>query len=203
MAVDSHANYPKPGTYDAGFVTDYANGNGPAVQPALIILGGSPPSWLSWPGHWGYTRPGSIPGEATSPEGPSFHGAWIEPAEYAAGASECSRTMEEELGGSSPMLSATAPTIENVDVKGQRPLVSYHVPGADGKGFWPRLRISVNELGDGGIPPTSKTISNVQAKGSLAIPVEVRSGHAAEVLGSIVYKDGQRVELAPKIVRSP
>jgi len=206
VAVDSHANYPKPGTYDAGFVTDYANGSGPAVQPSLVILGESPPGWLSWPGHWGYTRPGSIPGEATSPEGPSFHGAWIEPDEYVSGASECSRTMEEEFGGSAPVLSATAssgPGIENVDLKGQRPLVSYHVPGADGKGFWPRLRISVNELGDGGIPPTSKTISNLEANGSLTIPVEVRPGHAEEVLGSIVYKNGKRIELDSKIVRSP
>ena len=38
VAVDSHANYPKPGSYDAGFVTDYADGGGPAVQPGLVML---------------------------------------------------------------------------------------------------------------------------------------------------------------------
>ena len=87
--------------------------------------------------------------------------------------------------------------------KGRRPEVSYRVPKADGEGFWPRLRISVNELGDGGIPPVSRTFSDVKAQGKATIPIEIAPGHTAEVLGSIVYKDGRRVHLVPKKVRSP
>jgi hypothetical protein len=57
--------------------------------------------------------------------------------------------------------------------------------------------------GDGGIPPTSKIISDVKGKGRVSPPIRVKPGHSAEILGSIVYKNGRRVHLAPKEVRSP
>jgi hypothetical protein len=82
-------------------------------------------------------------------------------------------------------------------------VVSYEIPKADGDGFWPRLRITVNDLDDGGLPGRSKTISNVKAHGEMTLPFPVEGGHTAEILGSIVYKDGRRVHLAPKKVRSP
>jgi hypothetical protein len=112
----------------------------------------------------------------------------------------------EEEGGEPLQINAVAGTsslasIQGVSVVGRRPRVSYKVPKANGHGFWPRLRISVNELGDGGIPPVSKTISNVKEKGRVTLPIELKAGHAAEVLGSIVYKNGRRVHLAHRIVR--
>lgn len=94
-------------------------------------------------------------------------------------------------------------SISSVSLNGRKPQVSYQVEGADGEGFWPRLRISIDELGDGGIPPVSKMISDVKAKGRVALPVHLERGHAAKVLGSIVYKDGRRMHLAPKKVQSP
>jgi parallel beta-helix repeat protein len=200
VALDSHANYRKAGVFDGGVVTDYVDGGGPLVQPGLIDLGSSPPSWLSWPGHWGNSRGGGLNSE--SPDGPAFHGAWIDPAGYASGADECSRTLEEETEESFEMRTSETTDISAVTLQGRQPQVEYKVAGADGEGFWPRLRISVNELGDGGIPPVSKTISNVKARGRMALPVRVKPGKTAEVLGSIVYESGRRLHLTPRTVRS-
>jgi hypothetical protein len=206
VGLDSHAGYEKPGVFWATGEDDWADGAGPWAQPGLTVLDSSLPSWILWPGHWGATRPeGSLPGEATSPEGPYFHQAWGEPNVYAENAFECTKTAEEE--GREPLqLKAVAGTsslasIRGVSVVGRRPQVSYKVPKATGHGFWPRLRISVNELGDGGIPPVSKMISNVKTQGRVTVPIELKAGHAAEVLGSIVYKNGRRVHLAHRIVR--
>jgi hypothetical protein len=204
VAADSHANYRKAGVFDGGVVVDYVDGGGPLVQPGLVILGSSPPSWVSWPGHWGGSRGGGLNSE--SPDGPAFHGAWEDPAGYAAGADECSENLEDELGEEFEMRASEASVdaeISAVTFDKRQPKVDYRVPGADGDGFWPRLRISVNELGDGGIPPVSKMISNVKGKGKMALPFRLKPGHTAEVLGSIVYKDGRRLHLAPRKVRSP
>jgi hypothetical protein len=205
VAVDSHANYPKPGSYDAGFITDYADGAGPSLQSGLIMLDNSP-GWLSWPGHWGNSR-GTF-GKFASPTGPAFHQAWSDPAGYAEGAAECNQTEVEEIeewaGASEMQASSSTASISSVTFNGRQPQVGYRVPGADGDGFWPRLRISVNELGDGGIPPVSKMISNVKGNGEMALPFRLKPGHAAEVLGSIVYRNGgRRVHLTPRKVRSP
>jgi hypothetical protein len=207
VGLDSHAGYEKPGVFWATGEDDWADGAGPSAQPGLTIIGSSPPSWILWPGHWGHTQPeGGLPGQATSPQGPYFHEAWSAPDAYAANAFECTKTAEEE--GRAPLqvngvASSTSSLggIGGVAVVGRRPMVSYKVPKATGHGFWPRLRISVNELGDGGIPPVSKTISNVKAQGRITVPIELKAGHAAEVLGSIVYKNGRRVHLAHRIVR--
>jgi Vacuolar protein sorting-associated protein 62 len=204
VALDSHANYRKAGVFDGGVVTDYVDGGGPLVQPGLVDLGSSSPSWLSWPGHWGNSRGGGL--NSTSPDGPAFHGAWSDPAGYAAGADECSENLEDEFGEPFEMRSSStdaAADLSAITFDARQPQVGYRVPGADGEGFWPRLRISVNELGDGGIPPVSKTISNVKARGRMALPVRVKPGKAAEVLGSIVYKSGRRLHLTPQTVRSP
>jgi hypothetical protein len=199
VAVDSHANYPRAGSFDAGFITDFADGEGAALQPGLVILGSSPPSWVNWPGHWGNSR-----GEFDSPTGPAFHSAWTDPAGYADGAAECSQTELEEFEEEFEVqASPYTASISSVATKNRRPTVGYHVPGARGNGYWPRLRISVDRLGDGGIPPVSRTISDVEAQGRVSIPMELASGETAEVLGSIVFSSGRRLHLAPKRVRMP
>jgi hypothetical protein len=96
-----------------------------------------------------------------------------------------------------------AASIESLTLEGRKPQVGYEVRGADGRGFWPRLRITVNDLDDGGLPGRSKTISNVKARGEMTLPFPVEAGHAAEVLGSVVYQSGRRVHLSPRKVRNP
>jgi hypothetical protein len=207
VGLESHANYQKPGRFTAAGEPDHADGNGPAVQPGLIVIGSSLPSWILWPGHWGNTRAGLEPFEATSPVGPAFHKAWEASDTYAGEAGECRKTVEEEFeelveeeleGGSASVQTTAAPSIRSLAFVGRRPQVSYRAPSGDGKGFWPRLRISVNELGDGGVPPVSKTISSVEAKGNVTLPFKVNPSHEVVVLGSLFYKDGRRVHLTPR-----
>jgi hypothetical protein len=206
VGLDSHAGYEKPGVFWATGEDDWADGAGPSAQPGLTIIGTSPPGWILWPGHWGHTQPeGGLPGQATSPQGPYFHEAWGAPDAYAANAFECTKTAEEEGRGplqlNAVAASSSLASIRGVSVVGRRPQVSYKMPKATGHGFWPRLRISVNELGDGGIPPVSKMISNVKAQGRITVPIKLQPGHSAEVLGSVVYRNGRRIHLKPRIVR--
>jgi hypothetical protein len=204
VALDSHANYRMTGSFDGGVVTDTADGEGPSLDPGLIIIGDSLPGWLTWPGHWGNSRGGGL--NSSSPRGPAFQSAWEDPAGYADDADECSRTLDEEFDEEFELRSsdtAVAADISSISWKGRQPQVEYRVPGADGDGFWPRLRISVNELGDGGIPAVSKTISNVEPRGRMRLPVRLKPGKTAEVLGSIFYKNGRRLHLTPRTVRSP
>ena len=202
VALDSHANYSKAGSYGLEVGTDHADGLGPSAQPALTILDGTLPGWISWPGHWGNARAEIGKIESDSPTGPRFHEAWEQPEEYLEKAHECDSGYEGGASAATALSTAmSSPSIVSVAFSGRQPQVGYRVPRADGHGFWPRLRISVNELGDGGIPPVSRMISNVEARGRVTVPVRLRPGHAAEVLGSVFYKNGRRRRLAHRIVR--
>lgn len=205
VGLDSHATYQKPGYFANEIGEDWTDGNGRSVQPGLEIVDGTPPEWLMWPGHWGNTHPGSIPGEATSPTGPAEHLAWNHPDLYAADAVECRKTTIEEIE-EEPGESAAAPPaagIESVRVSKGRPEAAYHVTHADGEGSWPRLRISADRLRDGGLPPRSVMLSDVPPKGKVRLPLDLAPGEEAKVFGSLFYKNGRRVHLAPKKVRSP
>ncbi|TMK56610.1 MAG: DUF946 domain-containing protein, partial [Actinobacteria bacterium] len=206
VAVGSHANYPRPGTYQAPFITDsdHADGNGMAARPGLVPLEGVLPSWIAWPGHWGNTQADIGLIESTSPEGPAFHDAWGAPDDYAAAAEECEHGFEsEESAARSTAEAASAPSIETVTFEGRKPRVAYRVPQADGDGFWPRLRLTVDELNDGGVAASSVTFSGVDARGKKALPFAVKPGHEARILGSLFYEDGRRVHLAPRRVQAP
>jgi hypothetical protein len=202
VGVDSHANFPRAGTFAAPFTldSDHADGNGESAQPGLVLMNTYPPGWTAWPGHWGNSE-GESGVESSSPQGPAFHEAWYAPQAYAEAAAECESGFESEEVPES--FGAGAPSIESLSLQGRRPQVSYEVPRADGRGFWPRLRMSVNDLDDGGLPARSKTISNVRAHGAMTLPFPVESGHVVEVFGSLVYQDGRRIHLPPEKVRSP
>jgi hypothetical protein len=201
VGLDSHANYPWPGRYDATGEWDFADGNGRSAYPGLVVIDGTPPSWILWPGHWGNSRAEISPIESNSPQGPAFHQAWEAPDTYAAGAVECFDTYIGPDGFMASSSSATAPSIESAALAGDEPVVEYEVPTTDGKGFWPRLRITVDRLADGGLAPTSETISAVRSRGKLRIPVELEPGEEAEVRGSLVYANGRRIHLQPRRVR--
>jgi hypothetical protein len=88
VANGSHALYSRAGRYDRPFPdpTDEADGDGRSVRPALTEITDRAPVWIRYPGPWGQTEAGVIPGEMSSPPGPRFQasGAWDRPASYAA-----------------------------------------------------------------------------------------------------------------------
>jgi hypothetical protein len=200
VASGSHANYPLAGNYDLEFVgEDYADGNGGTMTPPLEIIESQPPSWLGWPGHWGNSHSGN-PAESDSPTGPAYHQAWERPDEYAGEASEC---LSGYNGGGELFAArgSTGPEIESATVKGDKARVRYDLPAGDGKGAWPKLRLSVEELDDGELPPRSILRSDPGSAGSLTLPYELDPEREAVVFGSVFYKDGRRVHLAPRPLR--
>ncbi|MFL5873473.1 MAG: right-handed parallel beta-helix repeat-containing protein [Solirubrobacterales bacterium] len=201
VGLDSHANYPWPGRYEATGEVDHADGGGRSAYPGLVVIESSAPSWLSWPGHWGNSRAEVSPIESDSPTGPAFHKSWQDPPGYAAEAGGCFDSYVGPDSLAASRSSTTAPSIETVTLVADEPVVHYEVPTADGEGFWPRLRITIDRLGDGGAAPASRTISAVRAKGALKVPVELEPGEEAELRGSLVYADGRRIHLPPKRVR--
>jgi hypothetical protein len=86
VANGSHANYSRPGDYDRPFPdpTDEADGRGREVRPALTPISDRAPAWVAYPGRWGESDAGFVPGESPSPFGPRFQasGAWEAPASY-------------------------------------------------------------------------------------------------------------------------
>ena len=86
VANASHAVYAKAGDHDRPFPdpTDEADGNGPQTRPAVIPIDDQAPDWVRYPGRWGMTEAGWIPGEAPSPRGPRFHedNPWTQPSTF-------------------------------------------------------------------------------------------------------------------------
>ncbi len=86
IANGSHAVYSRPGSHDRPFPdpTDEADGKGSEVRPELTRLGEHTPAWVDYPGRWGDTEAGWVPGESPSPFGPRFqeNGAWDAPSTY-------------------------------------------------------------------------------------------------------------------------
>ena len=86
VANASHANYSRAGEYGRPFpdATDEARGGGRTVRPGVTPITDERPAWVAYPGRWGETDDGFIPGEAPSPRGPRFQGsgAWTAPTAY-------------------------------------------------------------------------------------------------------------------------
>ena len=58
------------------------------------------PPWMRYPGRWGDSRAGWVPGEMDSPRGPAFQpqGRWADPSAWAAAARSCTRRDCDERG---------------------------------------------------------------------------------------------------------
>jgi hypothetical protein len=95
LARGSHAAYFVTGVRDRTWPdpNDVADGEGPRVRPRLVRIGEDRPAWMRYPGRWGDTRAGWVPGEMDSPRGPAFQGQgrWSDPDAWAAGARACTR----------------------------------------------------------------------------------------------------------------
>ena len=91
-ANGSHAGYFAPGTRDRTWPdpNDEARGDGLRTAARVEIVNASEPAWMRWPGRWGSSRAGIVPGESDSPRGPAFQGErWTDPAAFAASAGDC------------------------------------------------------------------------------------------------------------------
>ena len=93
LARGSHAAYFVPGVRDRTFPdpNDEADGRGLRVRPRLVRVTADAPAWMRYPGRWGATRAGWVPGEMDSPRGPAFQpqGRWSDPDGWAAAARPC------------------------------------------------------------------------------------------------------------------
>jgi len=91
-ANGSHAGYLAAGTRDRTWPdpNDEAGGDGLRVAGRVEIVSADTPRWMAWPGRWGSSRAGIVPGESDSPRGPAFQGVrWDDPAAFAASAHAC------------------------------------------------------------------------------------------------------------------
>ena len=85
VANGSHALYPRQGTADRPFPdpNDEADGAGRRVRPVVRPISAAAPRWMTWPGRWGASAGGWVPGEQPSPRGPAFQPArWVDPGHF-------------------------------------------------------------------------------------------------------------------------
>ena len=53
------------------------------VRPTVLAIGAATPRWMTWPGRWGASAGGWVPGEQPSPRGPAFQPArWVDPGHF-------------------------------------------------------------------------------------------------------------------------
>jgi hypothetical protein len=122
VARGSHAGYFEPGTQWTGVWFDNADGQGPKIDPAVVVLGDAQPAWALWPGWWGDTKATSSPIDANSPRGPAGHRQWTNPALLAGVAARVAAAARP-----APPAAPPAPTIA-VRREGDRAVVAYHAP---------------------------------------------------------------------------
>jgi hypothetical protein len=199
VALDSHANYPKPGEYEDPLpltleAFDHANGHGPAIRPSVEVIDGEPPSWLEWPGHWGNSR-GGEPGEEASPVGPLQHPEW-DPDTFAEGVHGCMDTYEGpdewgERSGRAASSIVAAPAVASMDFEGRHPAVSYKLPDGGRKESGSRLILSVKEKGSP-LPPLTKVVTRTKAEGDATLPFKVDPDREVVVLASVIDRHGHR-----------
>jgi hypothetical protein len=85
VANGSHALYPRAGRADRPWPdpNDEADGRGRRVRPPVERITADSPRWMTWPGRWGESDAGWIPGEQSSPRGPAFQPArWDDPGRF-------------------------------------------------------------------------------------------------------------------------
>jgi hypothetical protein len=102
LARGSHAAYFQPGVRDRTWPdpNDESDGRGLRVRPRVVRVTAASPAWMRYPGRWGDSRAGRVPGEMDSPRGPAFQpqGRWSNPTGWAAGAQACTRLDCDRLG---------------------------------------------------------------------------------------------------------
>ena len=87
VSSGSHAAYFSAGRHERPWPdpNDFADGER-TTRPRVEPLG----DWADWPGQWGPTREGWVPGEQSSPVSPALQGVrWDDPAAFERSARRC------------------------------------------------------------------------------------------------------------------
>jgi hypothetical protein len=122
VARGSHAAYFSPGQHWTGAWLDNADGKGPQIDPAVVVLGDNDPGWAVWPGRWGDTKSAGGPIDSDSPAGPGGHAQWRNPATLAGVAARAA--------AAATTAAPAAPAPPGIDVRreGDRAVVSLQAP---------------------------------------------------------------------------
>jgi hypothetical protein len=157
VARGSHASYFTAGQHWTGTWFDNADGKGPHVTPALVVLGDAQPGWALWPGFWGDTKGTGI--NSTSPVGPGAHTQWRNPALLAAEAAQAAAAAKP-----APPPVPSAPKIA-VRREGDHAVVAYELPDpASG------LVVAVRPQG-AAEPAETHAVPVAGASGEIAVPL--------------------------------
>jgi hypothetical protein len=168
VARGSHASHNHKGKYAAPVVPDYNDGRGRIVQPDLIEIDDSFPSWAAWPGFWGSTRARSAV-ESASPRGPSQHLAWTDPAAFHAHAAPTHAVnARAEAVRAVPGPPAPAITVRREDDRAQ---LDYSLTAP-----LPAKLVASIDSPDDELPPYSDTIDVTAANGTYEFPVALGPG---------------------------
>lgn len=205
VAVGTHANYPFPGTWEseAGLPgsEDVADGEGVVVEPTIeTIVSGE--GWPLWPGRWGGTTAGVIPGEANSPRGPAEHGEWGEPGAWAGQLDECDARYEGSAAlarpataavqvGGKAMRGSPAPVLEAARMKQGHLWIKYSAVDASSSD---RMLMSIQISGKE--TPLSWTVRHVEKNAWVKVPFRYKHLPKGEVLASIFSPRAGRSEIA-------
>jgi hypothetical protein len=176
VARGSHAGYFTPGSHWTGVWFDNADGKGPQIDPALVVLGDASPGWALWPGWWGDTKAAGSPADANSPRGPAGHAQWANPALLAGVAAR--------VAAAARPAAPAVPAAPSIDVRraGDRAIVAYEAPASAAA-----LVVAVRPAGS---DEPARTIS-VPVEGTAGeLEVELGDDGAYEVHASAAAENG-------------
>jgi hypothetical protein len=175
VARGSHANYFTAGSHWTGVWFDNADGRGPGIDPAVVVLGDNSPGWALWPGWWGDTKASSSPVDANSPRGPGRHKQWGNPALLAGVAARAAAAARPAAPAPTP------PPAITVRREGDRAVVAFEAQDAKG------LVVAIRPAGSDE-PARTVTVPVSQASGE--VEVELGDDRAFEVHASAAAQNG-------------
>jgi hypothetical protein len=189
IARGSHAAYFAPGQHWTGAWLDNADGKGPQIDPAVVVLGDNEPGWAVWPGHWGDTKSTGAPIDSDSPKGPGGHEEWRNPATLAGVAARAAAAATP----AAPV--APAPPSIAVRREGDRAVVSFQAP-PDAAG----LVVAVRPEGSDE-PAKTVTVPIEGSSGEVEVPLP--DDRAYEVHASAAAEGGIASSSTSAAVRQP
>ncbi len=198
-----HAMYPIPGSWSlpsgVPLLKDHADGEGHVDVPWFEELHPAEEPWISWPGHWGGTNPGSIPGEAESPPGPMYHPQWNDPKAFSEEALECFENYDfPELARGAASGSGNGEGIEHHAAE------SVEILAARQNGQWFDVRyrlhhhdsdlrkVNLTVYDEDERAVASKIVETTQWRGRARIPNILRVHGQTRLRASVMNSDGER-----------